>query len=90
MRAWVLLAACAVATVQAQLPRGVTQDPCKSHAPTRENSLGCVFGPVGQALEVPHCKYDITNDLSTRLAEGVTSVNAAQKAIQVRHDTTRH
>jgi hypothetical protein len=75
--------------VQAQLPRGLHHDPCKSHSPTRENSLGCIFGPIGDALEAPHCEYAKHHSLSERLTEGVTSITAAQKAIQVAPLKTR-
>jgi hypothetical protein len=81
--ACVLVAAWALVTVHAQLPVGVTDDPCDSHAPTPAVPLGCVWGPVGAALEVPKCKQDGKRGLAKRLVEGVESIDAAHKAIQV-------
>jgi hypothetical protein len=82
--ACVLLAAWALVAVHAQLPVGVTDDPCKSHAPTPDVSLGCIWGPLGDALEVPKCTQDGKHGLAKRLVEGVESIDAAHKAIHVR------
>jgi hypothetical protein len=82
--AGVLVAAWALVMVHAQLPVGVTDDPCDSHAPTPAVPLGCVWGPVGDALEVPQCKQDGRHGLAKRLVEGIEGIDAAHKAIQVR------
>jgi hypothetical protein len=79
--AWLLLVA---VTVNAQLPVGVKHDPCDSHEPTASNQLGCVWGPVGDKLELPQCNYDGEHGLAKRLVEGVEGITAAQKTIQVR------
>ena len=48
-----------------KLPEGVTTDPCASHKPTADNSLGCMWGPEGDELKVSLWK-----------SEGVTCLRA--------------